>query len=162
MNTNAWHAVHTERDSVLEVLVIEILISMYTSWVTIACVLSSAVTFIAFGWRGAPWTETGWMCVILTVAALIEGLNLATRRDPISAAVFSMATAAIAAKQGSKSVSVLIVSVLFSVIFGCGALVAVVAHGIKAVRRRRAQPAASDARTEDLIEAQSRGEPLAS
>ena len=152
VNTKAWHALHTERDSILEVLVIEVLISMYTGWVAVACILSSAVTFIAFGWRGAPWTETGWVCVILTVAALVEALNLATRRDPIFAAVFSMSAAAIGARNGAESVAVLIVSVLLSVLFGCGALVAAVAHSVKAVRRWRARPAVGDARTEDLLE----------
>ena len=136
LRTSAWRALHTQRDSLLEVLVIDVLFGMYCGWLTVACVVAGAVFFVTIGWNGEPWNGPGWACVMLVVAALIEGANLATRRDPVFAAVFAWATAAIAMKHASESVAVLIIAALCSGVFGVAAIAVAVAHCVVWCRRR--------------------------
>ena len=73
---------------------------------------------------------------MLVIAALIEGANLATRRDPVFAAVFSWATAAIAMKHAAESLAVLIIAAVCSGVFGVAAIVVAVAHCVLWCRRR--------------------------
>ena len=135
VHNKAWLAVHTERDSFLEVLVIDVLFALYAGWVTVACIVSGAVLGVTLGWEGEPWTGTGWAILMLIIAAIVEIAVIVTRRDPVFPAVFCWATAAIATGH-VDDLPVLITAAICSGVFGLTAIVLLVMHLVNAYRVR--------------------------
>ena len=66
---------------VLEFIAIDVAFSTYLGWVTVASLVNVSIALTSSGWDGAPWTQTGWACVMLTTAAVLALLTIHTRKD---------------------------------------------------------------------------------
>lgn len=85
------------RSSWFEYLVIDCYFSLYTGWITVLLTINIATALRATGdWeRVDPWTENGWACALLSLAAAINLLMLRRSGDSVFASVFCWTAASI-------------------------------------------------------------------
>jgi hypothetical protein len=81
-----------------EYVIVDCYFSLYTGWVTVLTVVNGATALEATpGWaRVDPWTENGWACALLSLAATINLLILRRSGDCVFASVFCWTAASIA------------------------------------------------------------------
>ena len=116
----------TTRASLLEYVVIDCYFSLWCGWVTVFFVVNLATALYASGWRGAPWTEDGWACAVISLAATVSLLVLRHRADVFGglfSSVFSWTSLTIGIGRSDTSEEQLVAAVAFSL----GAVVGVVA-----------------------------------
>ena len=116
----------TTRASLLEYVVIDCYFSLWCGWVTVFFVVNLATALYASGWRGEPWTEDGWACAVVSLAATVSLLVLRHRADvfgSLFSSVFSWTSLTIAIGRRDTPEEQLVAAVAFSL----GAVVGVVA-----------------------------------
>ncbi len=116
----------TTRASLLEYVVIDCYFSLWCGWVTVFFVVNLATALYASGWRGEPWTEDGWACAVISLAAAVSLLVLRHRADvfgSLFSSVFSWTSLTIGIGRRDTPEEQLVAAVAFSL----GAVVGVVA-----------------------------------
>lgn len=107
----------TTRASLLEYVVIDCYFSLWCGWVTVFFVVNLATALYGSGWRGDPWTEDGWACAIISLAAAVSLLVLRHRADvfgSLFASVFSWTALTIGFGRRDTSEEQLVAAVAFS------------------------------------------------
>lgn len=79
------------RSSLLERLLLDGTFSVYGGWGTVASIVNLTTAFVSSGWKGEPWTESGWSVLMLCIAALVNVLMIFRRSNPVWALVFTWA-----------------------------------------------------------------------
>jgi hypothetical protein len=107
----------TTRESMLEYVLIDCYFSLYCGWVTVFFTVNLATALYASGWRGDPWTEDGWACCVISLAAAVSLLVLRRRADvfgSLFSAVFSWTSLAIGIERRDTPEEQLVAAVAFS------------------------------------------------
>eukprot|EP00741_Cyanophora_paradoxa_P020562 tig00000227_g19849.t1 len=69
------------RETIADFVAVDVTFSLYSAWLSVACVANTALWLYALGWRGGPISESAWSVVVMCVAVAIAGVNLVTRLD---------------------------------------------------------------------------------
>jgi hypothetical protein len=78
---------------------IDIPISIYLGWISVATIVNVAVSLYSVGWNGWGLSPTAWTVVMMAISAIIAAFVLTQRRDLAYAWVIVWALAAIAIRQ---------------------------------------------------------------
>ena len=92
LRADIWKA---RRDTFLEFLCVDVAFSTYLGWVTVATIINITITLTRSGWDGEPLNHAFYPSAMLSVAAVLALLTLATRLDICYPAIFCWATVAI-------------------------------------------------------------------
>ncbi|MGF1499385.1 MAG: tryptophan-rich sensory protein [Elainellaceae cyanobacterium] len=92
----------TERTSAEERLRLQLPISIYLGWISVATVVNVAIALVSLGWNGWGISPRGWTAILIVVAALIGIGVLLTRGDTAYGAVFIWAILAIGVRQAGR------------------------------------------------------------
>ena len=94
VRTNAWLRINNTWP---EFLFIDVAISLYAGWLTLASILNVSIAIIASGVTDTLWDVSAdtWGCVMLGVALFINVLIVLTRQDFVFPLVLAWATNAI-------------------------------------------------------------------
>ncbi|MEB3355605.1 MAG: tryptophan-rich sensory protein [Synechococcales bacterium] len=92
----------TERTSAEERLRLQLPISIYLGWISVATVVNVAIALYSLDWNGWGIAPRGWTAILIGVAALIAIGVLLTRGDTAYGGVFIWAILAIGVRQASQ------------------------------------------------------------
>lgn len=120
-----------EARSWTEMVVVDVMLSMYSGWLTVACVVNVSVAFVSSGLPNLGWTGEYWCVVMLVVAALLNLGMLVRCSDWCFGFVYTWATLAIAKATPSEKCR----TTAYVLGFGVG-LVCMVVGIVKIVKRR--------------------------
>jgi benzodiazapine receptor len=77
--------------------------SIYLGWITVATIANATALLVTAGWNGFGLAPEVWTIGVITAAALISLIVLATRRDAAYALVVTWALAGIALKRSADT-----------------------------------------------------------
>jgi len=100
-------------------LLLDVHLSMYCGWVTVATIVATSATLTSTGWKGEPFNESAWSVIMLCVALLINSYIVIQREDCVWGFVLAWASAWIAVKNGGDTAVVvgsLLVCSLISIV----------------------------------------------
>lgn len=97
--------------------------SVYLGWISVATIANAAVTFLTFGWQGAPLNAVVWTILLVLVATALGMLMLFRRLDAAYCLVLIWALIGIALKQ--RDISPIPETAFFGVILLTVSLIAV-------------------------------------
>ena len=86
---------------IYEVILVDVLFSIYASWSTVASVVNIAVTGVALKWGGGPLSPSAWAAVMICISAGINIAVLFRCRNPVFPMVFVWAAVGIYTKNKS-------------------------------------------------------------
>lgn len=78
-----------KRNSVMEVIFLDGIFSIYCGWATVASVVNVTAACVSVGWNGAPWTAAGWSVLMMVIAAVINILIIVLRNNSVWALVYT-------------------------------------------------------------------------
>ena len=88
---------------IYEIILVDVLFSIYASWTTVASVVNFAVAGVVLKWGGGPLSPSAWAAVMTCIAAGINIAVLFRCRNPVFPMVFVWAAVAIYTKAKNKS-----------------------------------------------------------
>jgi len=83
---------------IYEIILVDVLFSIYASWTTVASVVNFAVAGVVLKWGGGPLSPSAWAAVMTCIAAGINIAVLFRSRNPVFPMVFVWAAVAIYTK----------------------------------------------------------------
>ena len=92
VNTGCWRTARgfDSNEAILQTVVIDIHISMYSSWVALAAIINVAISLTTV-WSFEPAAASAWTVAMLVVALLLAAFIVVTRRDCVWGLVLSWA-----------------------------------------------------------------------
>jgi hypothetical protein len=84
-----------------EKLAVQVPLSVYLGWITIASIANVSVALVSIGWSGFGIAPEAWASFIVIIASLIGLLVVVRRKDTAYGLVFIWAFTGIAMKQGA-------------------------------------------------------------
>lgn len=92
MYTGAYCWQRKHPGGLIQTVALDIHISMYAGWVTVATIVNFAVAFKSTGWRGGAFSESTWSVIMQCVALLLDSYIVISRRDCVWGFVLTWAS----------------------------------------------------------------------
>lgn len=125
------------RNSYLEYFALDFTFSVYSGWATVASIVNVCAACVSIGWKGDPWTEAGWSCLMMGVAAVIVLAYIIRKNNSIYGLVYTWAVYWISAANPDDSY-VRITGLVLSAFVGVVAIANIVRGCVQ--RRKAAAP----------------------